>query len=139
MTARFSLPAAEPAAVDLAEVDGARLQQLLEDDPVLRVFAGRHADGLTAFAMAACPRTSSGLVGFQSTGHRTRERSHAFDGLVDVPALIGVDHQLVLRSDLLAHEPHARGVVFGRRANLYLEMCPACGKRVAAQLSNPVV
>ena len=36
--------AAEAAAVDLAEVDRARLQQLLEDDAVRAVLAGRDAD-----------------------------------------------------------------------------------------------
>ena len=33
--------AAEPAAVDLADADGVRLEELLEHDPVVAVLAGR--------------------------------------------------------------------------------------------------
>ena len=37
----FSLMPADPGRVDLHEVDRTRLQQLLEDDPVRDVLAGR--------------------------------------------------------------------------------------------------
>ena len=44
--------AAEPTRVDLADVDGSGLQELLEHDAVLAHFAGRDADavGLEGFA-----------------------------------------------------------------------------------------
>ena len=63
-------------------------------------------------------------------GARSRTR---VDGLVDVPSLVGVDHQRAIRPDLLAHERDAARVV--RRAiaaDLDLEMRPALGERLAA-------
>ncbi len=54
----------QPAGVDLAEGDGVRLHELLEDDPILAVLAGGDTGGRPiSRAIAAWPRMSSGLVG----------------------------------------------------------------------------
>ncbi len=86
---------------------------MLEDDPVLRMLAGRDADRPHRLRNG---RVAKNIVGTRRLLNpqeiEARERAHAFDGFVHVPALIGIDHQLVLRADLLAHESHARRVVF---------------------------
>ena len=48
--ARFSLTPADPAGVDLHDVDRLRLQQLLEDHPVLHVLAGGDPDRVHGLA-----------------------------------------------------------------------------------------
>ena len=91
--------------------------------------------GATPRAIAAWPSTSSGNVG-SSIHQRSNFASvvDARDRLVDVPALVGVDHQLARpgrsRSRTSADAPC---VVFGRAADLDLEMRPAVGERLAAQ------
>ena len=76
--------AAEPAAVELADVDRVELQQLLEHDAVLDVLAGRDPIGATASRIAGARATSSGLVGSSiQYGSNSRERADAIDGLLD--------------------------------------------------------
>ena len=112
--ARFSLTPATRQLVDLADVDGAGLQELLEDDAVLAVLAGGDADvGAASRRMRAWPRMSSGLVGSSiHQGSSAASCAGAVDGFFDAPLLIGVDHELVGPADLFADDAGRGG---GRR------------------------
>ena len=58
-----------------------------------------------ALAIVACPSTSSGLVGSSIHQRLNRASSRdALDRLVDVPLLVGVDHQRAVGPDLLADQ-----------------------------------
>src|SRR6266542_1371810 len=132
--------AAEPAAVDLAEVDRFGLQQLLEDDAVLRVLAGGHADrayGVPYRRMSQHVVRARRLL--DPPRIELRERLDAIDRLVDVPTLVRVDHQPVLRADLFTHQADARRIVPRRGAHFDLEMRPALRQRLAAQMTDLLV
>ena len=54
------------------------------------------------------PSTSSGLVGSSmNQGLAKDELAHPVDRLVDLPDLVGVDHQIAVRADHLAGDPAA--------------------------------
>ena len=92
------------------------------------------AIGATARAIVAMPSTSSGEVG--SSIHRSpygASRSHPVDRLVDVPALVGVDRQLDVGADRVAHEAHAALVVGEVGADLELDQREAVGHGLACQ------
>ena len=89
---------AETAAVDLAEVDRFRLEELLEHDPIVAVLARRDAD--------RCDRSSDRGVAKDVVGARglldperleLGESLHALDRLSDVPDLIGVHHEATIQ------------------------------------------
>ena len=110
--------AAQPAAVDLAEVDRVRLEELLEDDAVRAVLARRDADAgaATAFAIVAWPSTSSGLVG-SSIHQGLKARSARMRSIASPTSqlLVGVDHQRAVGTDLLADQRDPPLVVVRRR------------------------
>ncbi len=59
--------------------------------------------------------------------------------VADVPALVGVDREHPVRTDLVADDPDAPQVVLDVRADLHLELGPAVGERLAAQAPDLVV
>ena len=131
---------AEPAGIDLAEADGIGLQQLLEDHAVLALFARGDADGRDA----ACDRRMAehviGRGGFlDPPGVEPREVAHPLDRDRHVPALVRIDHELAVGADLLAHDRAAADVVGQVRADLQLEVVPACGHAFAAEAADLVV
>ena len=64
------------------------------------------------------------------------ERLGAGDGDVDIPALVGVDHQLVGPADLFADDHAAAQVFVGIAANLELEVGPAIGECFLAEAAD---
>src|SRR4029079_4855508 len=129
--------AAQAAAVDLAEADGAGLQELFEEHAVGAVLAGGDADWrhrprdrrmaehvVRAGRLLDPPQVEAG------------QRAHALDRFADVPALVGVDHQAAVGADRLAHEPDAPRVVGGIAADLHLEVREAFRDPLAAQAGH---
>ena len=68
-----------------------------------------------------------------------RQRLHPLDRLVDVPDLVGVDHQDPVVADLLADDADPADVVGQVGADLDLEVPPAGGDAFAAQAADLVV
>ena len=131
--------AAQPAAVDLAEVDGAGLKQLLEEDTVRAVLAGGHANAEPAhcggnFRMAQHIVRARRL--FDPPRGERRQLADAIDGFVHLPPLVRVDHDPPVGPDFGAYQRQPPVVVLGTPADLDLEMRPAAGHRIAAQLPD---
>ena len=87
--------AAEAAGVDLADVDGARLQELLEDHAVLAHLAGGDADAERGEGFAD-GGVAEHVVGrsrlFDKPGLKFGQVLHVGDCFGDGPDLVGVDH-----------------------------------------------
>ena len=129
--------AGDAAAVDLADVDGLGLEELLEHDAVVAVLAGGDADRGTSRRMRAWPRMSSGLVG--SSIHQGFERGElagAVDGFEDAPLLVGVDHELVGPADLFADDVAAAEVFGWVAAYFEFEVGPAFGEGFVAEAAD---
>src|SRR5690606_708996 len=99
---------AQPAGVDLTEADRVGLEKLLEDDAVLTVLAGGDpyrrdcpGDGRVAEDVIR----AGGLL--DPPGVEAGQLAHPGDRLIDVPGLVGIDHQLPVGPDLLANERDA--------------------------------
>ena len=84
--------------------------------------------------MAACPRTSSGLVGLLDP-HRVelREGLHPLDRLRHIPHLVGVDHQGGVGSDDLTRDREPADVFVEVGADLQLDVAVAGIHRLLAQ------
>ena len=134
--------AAEAAAVNLAEIDRARLQQLLEDDAIRAVLAGGDADAQLAHRLRN-PRMPQHIVRarrlLDPPWLERRELAHARDRFIDIPLLVGVDHQRAIGADRLADEPDPPAVVVGTAADLHLEVREPFGDRLAARGTNLLV
>ena len=117
--------ATEAAAVDLRGVDGAGLQQLLEHHPVVGVLAGHDADRGDGLADAG---VGEDVVGAGRLLDPPRvdlgEGLHVVDGDVDVPHLVGVDHEPPVGADLGTDERGAAHVVVAVLPDLHLEGVP---------------
>ena len=70
---------------------------------------------------------SSGLVGSSmKKGLAKASVVHPVDGLVDLPDLVGVDHQEAVRSDDLAGDGQPPDIVGRIAADLHLDVAEAC-------------
>ena len=81
---------AHTAGIDLADIDGTLLQELLEDDTVLAHFTGGNTDvvGLEGFADGLVAEDVVGAGGlFDEPGLELGELLHVLDGLRDGPDL----------------------------------------------------
>ena len=76
---------------------------------------------------------------FDPPGVEGREVAHVGDGFADVPALVGVHHELVGRADLLADDGGAAEIVGGIAADFDFEVGPAFGESFAAEAADLVV
>jgi hypothetical protein len=128
--------AGDATGVDLADVDGAGLEELLEHDGVMAVFAGGDADtGLAADAGVA-----EDVVGTGGLFHPPRlnfdELTRALDGFEDAPLLVGVDHHAVGWADLFADDAGAAKVVCGFATDLEFEVGPAVSEAFAAEAAD---
>src|SRR5437588_9774046 len=132
--------AAQPAAIDLTELDRLGLHQLLEDDAVLALLAGRDADRGHRLGdrRVAQHVVRAGRL-FDPPGIEPRQLPNPGDGLVHVPDLIGVHHELAIGPDLMAHQCGATHVVLQVPADLDLEVRPAARDALAAQTADLVV
>ncbi|GAA4938390.1 hypothetical protein GCM10023238_00090 [Streptomyces heliomycini] len=122
--------AADPGGVDLDDVEGAGLEELLEDDPVLRVLAGGHlhrGDGAADGRVAEDVVGAGGLL--DPVRVELREGLGPADRLVHVPALVGVDRDAHIRSDGRAGGPAAPQVVVEVGADLELDLAETVGDR----------
>src|SRR5713101_4377271 len=132
--------AAQPAAVDLAEIDRAGLQQLLEDHAVLHVLTGGDASGLDGRANALVTKdvVRTGRL-LYPPWIDIGQAAHRRDGFVDSPDLIGVQHQVGLGPDGLSEEPGAAQVRFRGGADLQLDVREAGGDGLARQVTDALV
>jgi len=83
---------AHPGGVDLDEIHGSRLKQLLEHHPILSVLTrgdGHGRDASTDFSVTENVIRARGLLdpGYVDVGEVAQPR----DGGVDIPTLVGVD------------------------------------------------
>src|SRR5258707_15122476 len=120
--------AGDSAAIDLADIDGSGLEELLEHDTVVTVFAGGDTCGCRLAANTGVTEdvVRAGRL-FHPPGLQLGELAGAGDGFGDSPLLIGVDHHAVVGADGGAHDATPAYVVFGIAANLELEMHPPVG------------
>ena len=132
--------AAQPARVDLAHRDRLCLQQLLEHHPVVDVLAGCDADRGHAPGDRRVPQdvVRAGRL-LDPVRVELPQALHPRDRLVDTPALVGVDRQDPIGTDLLAHDARPASVVVDVGADLELEGGPPFGQRLAAQAPDLVV
>lgn len=132
--------AADPGRVDLQERDGPGLQELLEDDPVLHVFAGGHADGADAPGDGGVAEHVVGAGRLLDPVRVVRgERADPLDGGVDVPALVGVDRDGEVGAAHLAGGGEAADVVLEVGADLELDLGEALVEGLLAQAAQLVV
>ena len=131
---------ADAARVDLQDVDRAGLQHLLEDHPVLDMFAGcdqRRPDG------GADRCVAEDVVGrrrlLDPVGREGSELGHPFDGPIDTPSLVGVDGDPSTFAGCVAGHLHATYVGIDVRADLELQHGETVGNRLANKAGNLVV
>src|SRR5438477_6600331 len=121
----------EPAAVQLARVDRAELEQLLEDDAVLYVLSGRDAHGSDRRADPLVPEHVVGARRLLDPERiDLRQPADRVDRLVDAPRLVGVEREAVVGADGVAHEPRAAQVDVDVAPDLELQMGEAGGERL---------
>ena len=121
--------AAKTAAVDLTKADRIRLQQLLEQHAIGAMLARGHAHRRHRARDHVLIR-HPGSSALDPQQVEFRQGADLIDGFIDIPALVGVDHQRAIRADGFAHETNALVIVFGTRAHLDLEVRPAGGNRI---------
>lgn len=125
--------AADAARVDLAHVDGARRDQLLEDDAVLAHLARGHADAV-GFQGLADRLVPQDVVGRRRLLDKPRlelgQLLHVGDGLGHAPHLVGVDHEHVaaVEADDVARDGQPVLVLLEVAADLDLEVLVALGQ-----------
>src|SRR5207245_2306206 len=126
--------ASQPARVELAEPDGVGLEELLEDDAVLTVFAGSYFD--------RCDRARDGGVAqdvvearqlLHPIGIDRDELLQVRDCLFYIPDLVCIHHQATVRPNLLAHDARPAQVVLDLLADLQLQVGPAASDSLATQ------
>jgi hypothetical protein len=129
--------AGDAATIDLADVDGAGLEQLLEHDGVVAVFAGGDAGGGGFATDAGVAEDVVGAGGFfHPPDIYGCELAGALDSFYDSPFLVGVDHHAVVGADLFADDMGAAKVVYGVAADFELEVGPALGETFAAEAAD---
>ena len=128
--------AAQPARVDLAVVDRAGLQELLEDDAVRGVLAGRHADRCDRAPDRRVPEDVVGARRLLDPAEVERlQVPHPLDRLTDVPHLVRVGHERQV-PDLLPHHLAAPDVGRDVDTDLGLEAPPPVGQCGARQVAH---
>ena len=132
--------AADPGRVDLEDVEGAGLEELLEHDAVLDVFAGGDLDGGDGGADRGVAEDVVGAGGLLDPVRVERgQRPGPADGLGDVPALVGVDGDAHAGADDRAGGAAAPYVVVEVGADLQLDLGEAVGDRGGGQTSELLV
>ena len=112
--------------IELAEVDRFGLEHLLEEHPVHAVLTRRNANGgnrladssMTEHVIRACRF-------FNPQRIKLSERFHPVNGLVDVPNLVGVDHELRVGTDHFAGNTAATDVLLEIRTDLQFDVAVA--------------
>ncbi len=129
--------APEPTGVELDETDRVHLHQLFEDDAILTLLAGGHADGGHRARDRGVTEDVVGGCRFFDPPRRERAKVfHPRDGFGDVPSLVRIHHQATRGADLFADDAAAPDVVLQIAADFDLEVVPPVGDTFAAQLTN---
>src|SRR5579885_1103922 len=130
----------EPATIQLAEVDGARLQKLLEDYAIGAMLSGCDADWMNGAAYGRVPENIVGAGRFFDPERiESGQRAHEIDRLDDVTSMISIHHHQATGSDFLAHQRGAAHVFVGVPADLDLETGPSGRPRLAAQFPHEFI
>ncbi len=104
------------------------------------MLSGRHAD------RGDLPTDSSVTQDVVGTGGlldperiETAQLVDSVNRLLDIPGLVGVDHQKAVRSDLVADQRGAAGILGAGRPNLHFEGVPASGHSLTTESLYPLV
>src|SRR5579883_942488 len=137
---KYFVDTTQAAGIDLTEADRLGLQELLEDDTILYMFAGCHADRSNGMRNACMTKhiVRAGRL-FNPPGIDLRQQLHIGDGFFHLPHLVRVNHQLCVRTNLAPQQASPSDVVPNVRTYLQLEMCPTLRQRLLAQLTQIVV
>lgn len=132
--------AGDTGGVDLQDVDGAGLEELLEDDTVLDVLAGGDLDGGDRLADGG---VTEDVVGtgrlLDPVGLELGEGLGPGDRLVHVPALVGVDGDADVGADHRAGDPAAAYVVRQIGAHLQLDLPEPVGDGLGGEAGELLV
>src|SRR5215469_7960906 len=124
---------AQAAVVELAEIDRTGLHQLLEDDAVGGMFAGRNTDWMNCAANGGMSEDIVGAGGLLDPQRmELRERAHQCDSLADIPRLVCIHHHKRVATNLLAHQRCATHVLIGVAPYFDLETRPTRRARLTA-------
>ncbi len=125
------------AAVELEDVDGLGLEELLEHDAVVAVLAGGDADLGDFAADAGVAEDVVGAGGlFHPPGLEFGELAGAVDSFENSPLLVGVDHELVGPADLFTNDLAAVEIVGWVAAYFEFEVRPAFGEGFVAETAD---
>ncbi len=126
--------AADAGRVDLEDLHGSGLEELLDHDAVVHVFAGGHRDGGDGAGDGGVAQDVVGAGGFLHPGRVIgREGADPLDGGGHVPALVGVDRDGVAGAADLAGEPQTSDVVVEVGADLQFDLRESGVEGLAAQ------
>ncbi|MNS87827.1 hypothetical protein D3C72_1217820 [compost metagenome] len=117
------IDAPQATGVDLNYVNRFTHDELLEHNAVLAHLAGGNLDRMNPFANATVSFDiirAGGL--FDKPGLGECQMFNPRDGVVDLPDLVGVDHQLTIGADDLASNAHAADIVFQISPHLQLQV-----------------
>jgi hypothetical protein len=96
----------DTARIDLTEIDGLSLEELLEDDSVLNVFTsgntGARVQSLTDRSMAEDIIRRSGLLNEERI--ERKKILHPIDSLLHIPNLVGIHHQYTILANFLTEK-----------------------------------
>src|SRR5581483_5178772 len=130
----------EPAAVQLASIDCAELEELLEDDAVLHVLAGRDAHRRDRRPDALVPEH---VVGARRLLDPERvdlgQPPDRLDRLFDTPRLVRVEREPTVGTDRTAHEPCTAQVVLDVGPHFELQVGEALGESLTGALRQGVL
>jgi len=100
------------ATIELEDIDGLGLKQLLEHDAVVDVLASGDAYVRDLAADTGVAEDVIGVGGlFHPPGGQFCELARAGDGIEDSPLLVRIDHQLVGPTDLFADDMAAAKII----------------------------
>nr|GEZ78905.1 hypothetical protein [Tanacetum cinerariifolium] len=131
---------AQAAGIDLHHVNRLTHDQLLEDNAVLAHFARGHLHRLDPETNGTVALDVVRAGGFFDEPRRGEGQfADPVNGLVDLPDLIGIDHQMTLRPQHLAGDAHAADVVLQVAADLQFDMGKTTVHRLLTQAPQFVV
>jgi hypothetical protein len=111
------------ARVDLAEIDGFSLEELLEDDSVLNVFtSGNTSARIQSLADSSMTEDIIGRSGLLNEERVERKKIlHPINSLLHIPNLVGVHHQYTIRANFLTEKSCTSNIGSLVRTDLLLE------------------
>lgn len=131
----------DTASIDLTEIDGLSLEELLEDDTVLDVLAGGDTSaGIQGFANGSVAKDIIGRGGLlNEEGLEGQQILHPRDSLVHLPDLVGIHHEHAVVTNLFTDQSRAADILLAVTAHLLLEVGEALSLSFLAQSSDLVI